>query len=252
MRLAPRGRPAALDRASAGPHRLWRLRGGGGDRPAQATNSHRQRRSARPRRGPRAVAEDVESLCTGRIAGASSIDRARGQGDALAEDFALELLDDDRPPLDGVDFYRVGGSTVVLNADARWKICAQCRDAVQRGCMSLALSTSMRTPAGATTLGSRTLTTIASSSRSCRARSCGESSLMVSSFDLGAELTRPADAQLFLRHAVRWRRPVSTPWRAHVCQALDGEPSIHVSIGLDLDPTLTWVSALQTFVSKAR
>ena len=38
----------------------------------------------------------------------------------------------------------------------------------------------------------------------------------------------------------------------HVCQALDGEPSIHVSIGLDLDPTLTWLSALQTFVSKAR
>ena len=33
---------------------------------------------------------------------------------------------------------------------------------------------------------------------------------------------------------------------------LDGEPSIHVSVGLDLDPTLTWRGALDAFVRKAR
>ena len=51
--------------------------------------------------------------------------------------------------------------------------------------MSLALSTSMRRRP-ARRRSSRTLTTIASSSRSCRARSCGESSLMASSFQTSA------------------------------------------------------------------
>ena len=123
LRLAPRGRLRrrrscfrGSSPALAAP-RWPAAAASSGDEPAPPP-AKRARRGEGPY-GP--SLDEVESLCAGRMEGASSIDRARGRGDALAEDFALELLDDDRPPLDGVDFYRVGGSTVVLNADARWK-----------------------------------------------------------------------------------------------------------------------------------
>ena len=197
--------------------------------------------------------DEVESLCAGRMEGASSIDRARGRGDALAEDFALELLDDDRPPLDGVDFYRVGGSTVVLNADARWKICAQCRDAVQRR-LHVACSVNLyATPAGATTLEPHAddhcvFVAQLSGAKLWRIFLDGEQFP-----DLGATLPRPGDDANSFFVTLYAGDVLYVPRGApHVCRALDGEPSIHVSIGLDLDPTLTWLSALQTFVSKAR
>ena len=195
----------------------------------------------------------MESLCAGRIEGASSIDRARGRGDGPAEDFALELLDDDRPPLDGVDFYRVGGSTVVLNADARWKICAQCRDAVQRR-LHVACSVNLyATPAGATTLQPHAddhcvFVAQLSGAKLWRIFLDGEQFP-----DLGATLPRPGDDANSFFVTLYAGDVLYVPRGApHVCQALDGEPSIHVSIGLDLDPTLTWIGALQTFVSKAR
>ena len=208
---------------------------------------------ARRGEGQGPLLEDVESLCAGRIAGASSIDRARGRGEALAEDFALELLEDDRPPLDGVDFYRVGGSTVVLNADARWKICAQCRDAVQRR-LHVACSVNLyATPAGATTLEPHAddhcvFVAQLSGAKLWRIFLDGEQFP-----DLGATLPRPGDDANSFFVTLYTGDVMYLPRGApHVCQALDGEPSIHVSIGLDLDPTLTWISALQTFVSKAR
>ena len=203
--------------------------------------------------------EDVERLCDGLVYSADSdnsattIDRARGRGDAPAEDFALELLDDDRPPLDGVDFYRVGGSTVVLNADARWRICAQCRDAVQRR-LHVACSVNLyATPAGARTLEPHAddhcvFVAQLSGAKLWRIFLDGEQFP-----DLGATLPRPGDDANSFFVTLYAGDVLYVPRGApHVCQALDGEPSIHVSIGLDLDPTLTWISALQTFVSKAR
>ena len=71
--------------------------------------------------------------------------------------------------------------------------------------------------------------------------------------DLGATLPRPGDDANSFFVTLYTGDVIYVPRGApHVCQALDGEPSIHVSVGLDLDPTLTWISALQTFVSKAR
>jgi hypothetical protein len=219
-----------------------------GDEPAPPAAKRARRGEGQ---GP--LLEDVEDLCAGRIEGASSIDRARGRGDALAEDFALELLDDDRPPLDGVDFYRVGGSTVVLNADARWKICAQCRDAVQRR-LHVACSVNLyATPAGATTLEPHAddhcvFVAQLSGAKLWRIFLDGEQFP-----DLGATLPRPGDDANSFFVTLYAGDVLYVPRGApHVCRALDGEPSIHVSIGLDLDPTLTWLSALQTFVSKAR
>ena len=226
--------------------------------PAAAANSGDEpapppAKRARRGEGQGPLLEDVESLCAGRIAGASSIDRARGRGDALAEDFALELLDDDRPPLDGVDFYRVGGSTVVLNADARWRICAQCRDAVQRR-LHVACSVNLyATPAGATTLEPHAddhcvFVAQLSGAKLWRIFLDGEQFP-----DLGATLPRPADDANSFFVTLYAGDILYVPRGApHVCRALDGEPSVHVSIGIDLDPTLTWLSALQTFVSKAR
>ena len=223
--------------------------GGGDDDEPAPPPAKRARRSQRY--GP--ALDEVEDLCAGRIEGASSIDRARGRDDALAEDFALELLDDDRPPLDGVDFYRVGGSTVVLNADARWRICAQCRDAVQRR-LHVACSVNLyATPAGATTLQPHAddhcvFVAQLSGAKLWRIFLDGEQFP-----DLGATLPRPGDDANSFFVTLYAGDVLYVPRGApHVCRALDGEPSIHVSIGLDLDPTLTWISALQTFVSKAR
>ena len=208
---------------------------------------------ARRGEGQGPLLEDVESLCAGRMEGAASIDRARGQGDALAEDFALELLADDSPPKDGVDFYRVGGSIVVLNADARWKICAQCRDAVQRR-LHVACSVNLyATPAGARTLDAHAddhcvFVAQLSGAKLWRIFLDGEQFP-----DLGATLPRPGDDANSFFVTLYTGDVLYVPRGApHVCQALDGEPSIHVSVGLDLDPTLTWRGALDAFVSKAR
>ena len=155
--------------------------------------------------------------------------------------------------VDGVDFYRVGGSTVVLNADARWRICAQCRDAVQRR-LHVACSVNLyATPAGARTLEPHAddhcvFVAQLSGAKLWRIFLDGEQFP-----DLGATLPRPADDANSFFVTLYTGDVLYVPRGApHVCQALDGEPSIHVSVGLDLDPTLTWISALQTFVSKAR
>ena len=124
--------------------------GGGGQLRRRTRTATGEARA--PRRGPTGRCWTTWRASAPVVLQARRRSTARAAGDAVAEDFALELLDDDRPPLDGVDFYRVGGSTVVLNADARWKICAQCRDAVQRR-LHVACSVNLyATPAGATTL----------------------------------------------------------------------------------------------------
>lgn len=221
--------------------------GGGDDGDSVPPPAKRARRG--PGHGP--SLEDVQSLCTGRVAGASSLERARGRGNAFAEDFALELLADDGPPKAGVDFYRVGASTVVLNADARWNVCAQCRDAVQKH-LKVACSVNLySTPPGATTLDPHAddhCVFVAQLSGAKRWRIFEGGKPFP---DLGTVMPRPRGDAPFFDVTLHAGDVLYVPRGApHVCRALDGEPSVHVSIGLDLDPALTWRGALETFLPR--
>ena len=205
--------------------------------------------------------DEVEGLCAGRVAGAASIDGARGRGEVYtplgikcalpAENFALELLEDDSPPKDGVDFYRVGGSIVVLNADARWKICAQCRDTIQTK-LRVACSVNLyATPAGATTLDAHAddhcvFVAQLSGAKRWRIFAGGEQYP-----DLGTAVPRPGEDAPFFDVTLHAGDVLYVPRGApHVCRALAGAPSIHVSVGLDLDARLTWHGAVDAKVGQ--
>ena len=203
--------------------------------------------------------EDVERLCDGLVYSADSdnsattIDRARGRGDAPAEDFALELLDDHRPPLDGVDFYRTGALTgyipskVVLNADARWGVCAACRDAIQKE-LRVACSVNLyATPPYETSLDPHAddhCVFVAQLSGAKRWRIFEDGEQFP---DLGTTIPLlPGDDVPFFEVTLWPGDVLYVPRGApHVCRAISEEPSVHVSIGIDLDPTLTWRGAVE-------
>ena len=202
--------------------------------------------------------EDVERLCDGLVYSADSdnsattIDRARGRGDAPAEDFALELLDDDRPPLDGVDFYSTGALTgyipskVVLNADARWGICAACRDAIQKT-LRVACSVNLyATPPYETSLDPHAddhcvFVVQLSGAKRWRIFLDGEQFP-----DLGTTIPLPPGDVPFFEVTLWPGDKLYVPRGApHVCRAISEEPSVHVSIGIDLDARLTWRGAVE-------
>jgi hypothetical protein len=205
--------------------------------------------------------EDVERLCDGLVYSADSdnsattIDRARGRGDAPAEDFALELLDDNRPPLDGVDFYRTGAlngyipSKVVLNADARWGVCAACRDAIQKT-LRVACSVNLyATPLYETTLDPHAddhCVFVAQLSGAKRWRIFLDGKQFP---DLGTTIPLPPGDDVPFFEVTLWPGDVLYVPRGapHVCRAISEEPSVHVSIGIDLDPKLTWRGAVEAY-----
>jgi len=134
----------------------------------------------------------------------------------------------------------------VLNADARWGICAACRDAIQKT-LRVACSVNLyATPPYETSLDPHAddhcvFVVQLSGAKRWRIFLDGEQFP-----DLGTTIPLPPGDVPFFEVTLWPGDKLYVPRGApHVCRAISEEPSVHVSIGIDLDARLTWRGAVE-------